>query len=145
MNENRHWRVVQTVELAANSKEVWNTVGGFFTIHLWHPDIEITEIPEDQTSASAIRRILTFPGQPKTTEELLHLDNENLHYSYKWHAGAWGEKVQNYCASIRVIDTYMSERCIMQWSSSFEYSEDAVSDFYWRGFAELQRLFPTNK
>ncbi len=69
--EYKHWRVVQTVELNASSVDVWQVVGGFFNIHLWHPDIQLTEIPDDQTMVMPIRRVLTFPGQPKTTEELI--------------------------------------------------------------------------
>jgi hypothetical protein len=70
MKRNRNWRVVRTVVLNSAAEQVWHTVGGFFTIHLWHPDIK-TEIGSDQTSIPEIRRILTFPGQPTTTEQLV--------------------------------------------------------------------------
>jgi hypothetical protein len=135
------WKVVQTVELNAPAEDVWAAVGGFFTIHEWHPDIELTEVPEDQTRTAEIRRLLTFPGQPKTTEELVSLDNAERAYSYKWVAGPWGERVQQYAATIRVIRSHMDTRSIMQWSSSFVYSEDAVSEFYRNGFRALQKRF----
>lgn len=138
----RDWRVVQTVELGASAKTVWDVVGGFFTIHLWHPDITKTKVPVEQTDTKEIRRLLTFPGQPKTTEELVFMDNDDFHYRYKWHAGEWGERIQNYVAEIRVFDIDMGGRCIMLWSSTFRYTEDALSDFYWNGFRALQERFP---
>jgi hypothetical protein len=91
---------------------------------------------------SPLRRILTFPGQPKTTEELILMDNANHHYQYKWFAGEWGEKVRDYVSTIRVFDSYMGARCIVQWSSTFYYTEDAVSEFYRRGFRSLETMFP---
>ena len=137
----KHWRVVRTVELNAPAQEVWNLVGGFFNIHQWHPDIVATEILSNQTEMSDIRRLLTFPGQPKTTEQLIFMDNENFHYRYKWHEGAWGEKVQQYVAEIKVFEIELDKRCIVQWSSTFYYSEDALTQFYENGFAGLVKKF----
>jgi Polyketide cyclase / dehydrase and lipid transport len=138
----KQWHVVQTVELGAPAQTVWDLVGGFFTIHKWHPDIAATEVLEDQTDLSAIRRRLTFPGQPKTIEELILMDNDDFHYRYKWHAGEWGERVQHYVASLRIIESEMSKHCIVQWSSTFVCDRDAVSDFYRNGFHALQSRFP---
>lgn len=138
---NKLWRVVQTVELIAPAERVWAVVGGFYTIHEWHPDIQLTEVPDDQARTPGVRRLLTFPGQPKTTEELVSFDTNNYVYSYKWVAGDWGERVKQYAATIRVIGSDMDRRSIMQWSSSFIYVEDAVSAFYWNGFRALQKRF----
>ena len=138
----RDWKVVQSVELGAPAAEVWAVVGGFFTIHKWHPDIKLTEIYPNQTDMPELRRLLTFPGQPKTTEQLILMDNDNFHYRYKWFAGAWGERVQRYFADIRVFEIDMGKRSIMQWSSTFYYTEDAISEFYWNGFKALQKRFP---
>ena len=115
-------RVVQTVELGAPAAQVWDLVGGFFTLHQWHPDIVKTEVPANQTEVHAIRRILTFPGQPTTTEELLTMDNIGFQYRYKWHAGEWGERIKDYFAEIRVFETEMGRHCVMQWSSTFTYT-----------------------
>lgn len=139
--ELKHWRIVQTVELPASAERVWSVVGGFYNIHLWHPDIAQSDVPAEQTSISAMRRILTFPGQPETTEELVSLDNIHQLYDYKWYAGAWGEEVRDYRARIQVFDTFMSERCIVQWSSTFRCDHDAVSEFYQRGFNALKEQF----
>ena len=139
---NKPWSVVQAVELGASAAAVWEVVGGFYTIHRWHPDIVQLEIPANQTEMHALRRILTFPGQPKTTEELILMDNEAFHYRYRWHSGDWGERVQKYVARLRVFDIQMGQRCIVQWSSTFEYHEDALSAFYWNGFRALQKRFP---
>lgn len=140
--EYRHWRVVQSVELGVPAAEVWAIVGGFYNIHLWHPDIAMSEVPLDQTDISAVRRVLTFPGQPTTTEELILMDNEDFHYQYQWHAGQWGECVQQYRAALRVFDLHVEARSIVQWSSTFCYTKDALSEFYWNGFRELQKRFP---
>jgi hypothetical protein len=90
---------------------------------------------------SAVRRLLTFPGQPKTTEELIFMDNENFHYRYKWHEGEWGEKVQRYVAEIKVLELELDQRCVVQWSSTFYYFEDALTQFYQNGFAALVKKF----
>ncbi len=142
-NANQNWRVVSTVELNSPADQVWNTVGGFFTIHLWHPDIKKTEIGSDQTSIPELRRILTFPGQPKTTEQLVLMDNENLYYRYKWHAGEWGERVQKYHAELRVVETDIGKKCLVKWSSTFFYHEDALTQFYQNGFDALKKKFGT--
>ena len=141
-----HWHVVRTVTLGASASAVWEVIGGFFTIHEWHPDITLTEIPPDQTAVGQLRRILTFPGQPKAQEELVSMDNDDFHYRYKWHLGAWGEQVKNYQASLRVFAGDLDKTCIVSWESTFDYPTDAISDFYLHGFRELQKRFPlTNK
>jgi Polyketide cyclase / dehydrase and lipid transport/SnoaL-like polyketide cyclase len=137
----KRWHVVQTVDLAASSDDVWRVVGGFYNIHLWHPDIALSEVPQHQTSMSPIRRILTFPGQPQTTEELVLMDNVNHQYQYRWFAGEWGERIRDYVSFIRVFDL-PNFRCVVQWSSTFYYVDDALSDFYKRGLRALQALFP---
>ena len=137
----KNWRVVQTIELNASVEEVWDLVGGFFTIHLWHPDITQTQIPEDQTSQHEIRRILTFPGQPVTTEQLVFIDNPNFYYRYKWYAGPWGEMVKNYHAEIKVVEIEIGKSCLVQWSSTFLYTEDALTQFYLNGLNALKKKF----
>ena len=137
----RNWKVVRTVELDSSASNVWEVVGGFYTIHLWHPDIAKTEIPADQTAVPQLRRVLTFPGQPTTTEELVTMDNADFHYTYKWHAGEWGERVKNYIAHLRVFEVEQDKTCIVQWSATFTYTEDALTDFYCNGFRALQKRF----
>ena len=140
-NANRDWRVVRTVQLNSSADRVWDTGGGFFTIHLWHPDIIKTEIGSDQTSIPQVRRILTFPGQPTTTEQLVLMDNDSRYYRYKWHAGEWGERVQKYHAELRVVEIEIDKRCLVQWSSTFFYHEDALTQFYENGFGALKKKF----
>ena len=145
--EAKKWHVIQVVELTASAKEVWGLVGGFFTIHTWHPDIATTEIPLDQTSQHEIRRFLTFPGPPisTTTEQLIFIDNNNWYYKYKWYAGKWGEEIKDYHSEIRVLETVPDQQCIVQWSSTFIYTEDALSAFYLHGFEALKKRFGTPK
>lgn len=140
-----HWTVCRTVELPARAADVWEVIGGFYTIHQWHPDIEITEISDEQVCTRQLRRILTFPGQPKTIEELVSMDNADFHYRYKWYQGKWGEEVQNYHASLRVVQGDLDHSCMVQWSCEFDYPTDAISQFYQNGFRALQELFPGNK
>lgn len=141
----RPFRVVQCVELGATVPIVWQVVGGFYNIHTWHPDIAKTNVPANQTSMTPLRRELTFPGQLITTEELITQDNASWYYKYKWFAGEWGERVKNYHAELRVVEIEPDRRCLVQWSSTFLYTEDAVSKFYWNGFRELQKRFPLPK
>lgn len=139
-----HWHVVQTIGLAAPAQDVWDLVGGFLTIHTWHPDIASTEIPEGQTERHALRRFLTFPGPPvsTTTEELRFLDEAGRHYGYRWHSSAWGEEIKEYHAEIRVIETATDQQCLVQWQGWFLYSSDALSAFYRRGLEALAEHFP---
>ena len=116
----KHWDVVRTAQIAAPREQVWDVVGGFYTLHLWHPDIAMTEIPPEQTAVGALRRLLTFPGQPKTTEELVMMDNADCHYRYKWHAGQWGEDVRNDRASLRVFAGDLDRSCVVQWACEFD-------------------------
>ncbi len=143
--EERPFRVVQCVELGAAAPTVWQVVGGFYNIHAWHPDIAKTNVPANQTSMTPLCRELTFSGQPITTEELIAQDNIAWYYKYKWFSGEWGERVRNYHAELRVIEIEPDRRCLVQWSSTFVYTEDAVSEFYWNGFRELQKRFPLPK
>jgi hypothetical protein len=138
----KKWHVIRSVVLGAPAAEVWEVIGGFYTIHEWHPDILKTEIPSEQTQTRQLRRILTFPGQPKTTEELVLIDNDDFHYRYKWYQGQWGEEVKDYQASLRVLSGDLDKTCIVQWESTFEYPTDAISEFYWNGFRELEKRFP---
>ena len=138
----RDWDVVRAVEVGAPAAAVWDVIGGFFTIHHWHPDIELTEISPTQTDTRQLRRILTFPGQPKTTEELVSMDNDDFHYRYKWFAGEWGERVKDYHSSLRVTAGDLDRTSIVQWRSTFSYPTDAISDFYEHGFRALLQRFP---
>lgn len=139
--EYRSWDIVRSVDLNATAAQVWDVVGGFYTIHEWHPDIALCEVPNNQLSTRQIRRNLTFPGQPITTEELLFQDNDNFYYRYRWYQGQWGEEVQNYYAGIRVLDTDSDNRCIMQWACTFDYFEDGITEFYENGFKALEKIF----
>lgn len=135
------WEVVTVCELYAPADKVWNLVGGFYPIDQWHPDISISEVPEGQAGISEVRRKLTFPGQDPTWEELVFMDNENMHYKYKWHKGTWGELVQKYHADIQIIETKLGESCLMKWSSTFFYKEDGLTQFYHNGFDGLIKIF----
>ena len=137
----KDWRVVQSVELGATAAEVWEVIGGFFTIHEWHPDITELEVLKEQTETRQIRRLLTFPGQPKAIEELVMMDNDNCHYRYKWHWGEWGEAIHKYYSDLQVIDL-KGGKSMVQWVATFYYKEDAISEFYQRGFDELLKRFP---
>ena len=137
----RHWKVTRTAEIASPREAVWEVIGGFYTLHLWHPDITQTEVPPEQLETRQLRRMLTFPGQPKTIEELVSMDNADCHYRYKWHAGKWGEDVRNYHASLRVFAGDLDQTCIVQWACEFDYPTDGISDFYEHGFAALRKRF----
>jgi len=133
----------QTARINASADEVWRVVGGFYTIHKWHPVIGSTTVPPDQADTGPVRRIITLPQFGETTvEELVIYDAANRHYRYKWHSGEWGEKVKDYSADIRVFDSDNGKACIVQWESRYIYHEDPVSEFYKLGLAALQKMFP---
>jgi len=140
--DSKHWHVVRTVELGACQADVWEVIGGFFTIHLWHPDIALTEIPVEQAQTRQLRRLLTFPGQPETTEELVSMDNDDCHYTYRWHSGPWGEAVKNYRSSLRVLAGDLDRTSVVQWVGDFDNPSDAISEFYQNGFRALLERFP---
>ncbi len=139
----RRWHSIETAEIAASASAVWEVVGGFFTMHLWHPDIESTEIVPSQVDDHGIQRFLTFPGPPvsTTTEELVSLDEERLGYRYRWVAGHWGEVVQQYHSALDVIETAPDVSCLVRWQGWFLDDSDAVSDFYRRGLDSLSQRF----
>lgn len=139
--EYKDWQVVVACELDAPASEVWYLVGGFYNINQWHPDIAIAEVQEDQVTDRNIRRKLTFPGQEPTYEELVFMDNENMRYQYKWHKGAWGEEIQKYHSQIQVIETELSKKCLVQWSCSFYYYKDGLTQFYQNGFENLIKMY----
>ena len=137
----KNWRVIQSVELGASADQVWDVIGGFYTIHEWHPDIDRTDVPAEQIQTREVFRQLTFPGQSYYTEELVLMDSENHHYRYKWRSGEWGEKIQKYHSDLRVFDT-QDGRSIVQWVARFFYNEDGISAFYQNGLRALQKRFP---
>jgi hypothetical protein len=140
--QDRHWDIKRTAQFGATAREVWEVIGGFFTIHEWHPDISETHILPTQTSTRQQRRKLTFPGQDPTTEELDFLDNDNFHYRYHWYEGSWGEAVKNYKASIQVFPGDLDKSCTVVWASTFDHPTDAISEFYLNGFRALLDRFP---
>ncbi len=137
----RPQHVIRSVELPASADAVWDVVGGFFTLHLWHPDIERTEVVADQSETHGVRRRLFFHGQDPTIEELVALDEVERVSRYKWHAGPWGEIVKNYRACLRVFPADLDRSCVVTWESHFDYSEDAISKFYLHGFDALRERF----
>lgn len=139
----RNWHVIQNVELPANAQAVWDLIGGFYTMHSWHPDISEISVPVEQNTNQCIRRnlLFTIPGSKPATEQLEFLDNENLVYRYKWYAGEWGEEIQNYHSELKVIPLVQGKKCMVQWSGTFFYTEDALSQFYLNGFAVLKKKF----
>jgi hypothetical protein len=137
----KEWKVVKTVTLNASAKAVWKEIGGFFNMHIWHPDITRTTILPDQLDVNAIRRQKTLKGQPNVLEQLTFFDNEKMYYRYKGYKGPWGEKVRDYCAEFRIIETKPDEQCMVVWSSTFFYRKDVVSKFYKRGLKALKKRF----
>jgi Polyketide cyclase / dehydrase and lipid transport len=130
----RDWHVIGSVTLNASASSVWELVGCFFNVHKWHHDIQLTEFFDKQTDISPVRRVVTSPNQPKTVEELVLMNNDDFHYRYNWYAVVWGERLKNYVANIRVFAIDEDQKCIMQWSSTFRYTETPVSEFYCNGF-----------
>jgi hypothetical protein len=141
----KHWKVIQSVELDASAAKVWDFIGGFYTIHTWSPGIDTTTVVPDQTKIRPIRRIVNFPQIPApmntSTEQLVFMDNENMLYKYKWHAGEWGEDFKDYHSEIQVVELAPDKRCMVFWSGEFINEKDGLTAFYRSGLDFLKEKF----
>ena len=133
----KHWKVVTSCMLKASAEEVWDMVGGFYTINNWCPDISDSGVQRGQSNDRDIRRKIIFPGQPAAWEQLTYMDNENMKYRYKWYKGPWGEMIQQYHSEIEVIEVKPGKMCLMKWTGWFYYKEDAITTFYHNGYKFL--------
>jgi len=136
-----NWKVITACQLNTSATKAWELVGGFYNLDQWHPDITKSEVQDEQSEDSDIVRKLTIPGQSFNWEQLVFLDNENMRYKYKWYKGEWGEMVQKYHSQIQIIETVKDKQCSVQWSSSFYYYEDGLTQFYHNGFESLIKMF----
>ena len=51
------------------------------------------------------------------------------------------EMIQKYHAQIQVVEIELGKRCLVQWSSTFYFSEDGLTQFYQNGFENLVKMF----
>lgn len=136
--------VEMTLHLAASAQTVWKRIGGFATLHEWHPTIEQTEM--DGAGVGA-RRTLFLDGGGKVIERLE--DEDPVGRSYTYTIVESPLPVANYLATIRV-EPEGADGCTVHWSSTFEpdgVPEDeakvVIRGIYEAGFGSLVNAFGT--
>ena len=145
----KHWRVAQVVELGATAKEVWDLIGGFYTLHKWHPDIHLSEVPPDQTETApeeqderdGKRQQVEAVELPRVVHDVLNEDGDALIYSglegptglsvtpsglVTWTPGS-GD-VGTHAVLLQVIDSANNDSgTIVSWSITVTTGEAAVT------------------
>lgn len=120
--------------------EVWKLVGNFNTLADWHPDVEKSELSEEDSIRS-----LSLAGGSKIVEKLIKVDDKERIYSYSIVDSPL--PVSNYVATISVKDNG-DGKTTMEWSSEFEAdgaaeneAMDVVAGIYQAGFDNLKKMF----
>lgn len=102
-------------QLAQSPKEIWNRMGGWATIHDWHPAVASTEV-----SADGSQRTLTLADGATLLERLVKQDEHS--YSYLFVKSPL--PVKDYRATIRVRPT--ENGSTVEWEGTF--SPDGISE-----------------
>ena len=131
-------KVAMTQKLAAAADEVWNRIGGFSTIHEWHPAIEHLEA--EGTGVGSTRN-LTIAGGISVVERLVAEDGADRTYTYEMLEAPL--PVKDYVATIRVNDDG-GGASIVEWTSTFEpagvpepEAAAIIEGIYTSGFAAM--------
>ncbi|CAF1374367.1 unnamed protein product [Adineta ricciae] len=136
----RHFNIIQTVRISNTAEVVWKLIGGFFSIHKWHPQISACEKVDDPQQLFVKRRLVFFGQIIETIEQLQVLDNYKREYQYKNIGGRWGKAVQNYASKLSVMEDDNGRSVIVSWSASFDSQTDIVTTFYRTGLDALVEL-----
>ena len=132
----KHFNIIQTINLEKPADDVWKLIGNFFSIDNWHPDILATKVD------GILRRQVVFSGEyVNTIEQLTLFDPKKRTYNYKNVGGNWGKYVRNYESTLSVIENDNGKSSIVIWSGSFDSFEDSVTNFYRKGLDSLSIIF----
>lgn len=101
--------VSRSKQLDSSPDEVWKKIGGWATIHEWHPAIAATEVSEDGSS-----RTLTL-GDGGVVRET-RLDQGERSYTYRFDESPL--PVKDYRSTIQVIPD--GEGSLVKWEGTFE-------------------------
>ena len=137
-----HFNIFQSVRINAPADDVWNIVGEFYSLHLWHPLIRSTI--KLNTTGSIVRHLIFADENGQTldiVEKLLTYDHYNREYRYKNIGGIWGNIQENYEGKLNVIEDNNGQASIVTWSGSFDALEDGSTEFYRKGLESLANFF----
>ncbi|MDG3002549.1 SRPBCC family protein [Paludisphaera mucosa] len=108
-----------SLELPVPPEEVWRLIGGFGTLHDWHPVISGSEVSE----GGRVRR-LTTSGGDVIVERLEAFDEAGRSYSYSFIESPF--PVSKYRATLRVREADDGRGSRVDWSG--EFLPDGVTD-----------------
>ncbi len=135
-------RVAMTQKLSPSAETVWNRIGGFDTLHEWHPAIDRTEM--DGSGIGAMRNLFLVGGG-NVTERLDVEDAAGRSYTYSILSSPL--PVGNYTATLRVEED-PAGGCTVHWSSTFDpagaseaEAVAAIEGIYEGGFTAMQAAF----
>ena len=135
-------RVAMTQKLSAGAEQVWGRIGGFGTLHDWHPAIEKTELEGSGVGAT---RNLFLAGGGNVIERLDAEDSAGRSYTYSILDSPL--PVANYQSTIKVVDNGDGS-CTVDWSSNFDPdgapeadAAGAVQGIFQAGFDALKGEF----
>ncbi|MBL6934311.1 MAG: SRPBCC family protein [Alphaproteobacteria bacterium] len=135
--------VTLSTPLPVSAKQVWDMIGSFNALPNWHPIVECSEVEEDKTNRTTIRK-LHLLGGGTVVEKLTEMDDDEKVYSYEILESPL--PVKGYKATIRVREDGNGSE--VEWSSDFEAegasNDDAVKiiqGIYDVGFENLRKIF----
>lgn len=135
--------VTLSTPLPVSAKQVWDMIGSFNALPNWHPIVERSEVEEDKTNRTTIRK-LHLLGGGTVVEKLTEMDDNEKVYSYEILESPL--PVKGYKATIRVREDGNGSE--VEWSSDFEAegasNDDAVKiiqGIYDVGFENLRKIF----
>lgn len=108
-------KVVVTRKFQTTADKVWEVVGGYATLDEWHPAIQSLRLYKE---GNGIMRELHLVNGGVVIERLEALNDAKRTYTYSITGGTM--PVQNYLATLRVLEDDMGRAAIGHWSATFE-------------------------
>jgi mxaD protein len=136
--------VTKEAIINTDAKTLWATVGGFGTLHTWHPGVASTVLTGNGSTVGD-KRELTLGDGAKVYETLEGLDNEKMQQSYTITQSPL--PVANYHSTISV-SAAGEGKANFKWTSTFEAAGapdadamNAVGGIYQGGIDALNAKF----
>ena len=130
-------KVSMSTPLGVSAEDVWKLIGGFQTLHEWHPAVKGSNAAE----GGRIRE-LDLGGGAKIVEKLERFDDKERVYSYSILSGPL--PVANYLSTLTVRQDGKGSR--VEWSSEFtpkgteSDAVKAIEGVYTAGFDNLRKM-----
>lgn len=113
-------KVVVTRRFNATADKVWAVIGGFATIDEWHPGIASARLYKEGNGL--IRELRLGDGSSYVIERLEALNDAKRTYTYSIIGGTM--PVENYLATMRVLEDDMGRAALGHWVATFDTSAD---------------------